>query len=254
MGMMMKIDIKNLENQKKEMRIEADWGDLETDYDDLLSEYLKVPVPGFRPGRAPRGIVEKRFRKEILDDVSARCAQRLSKQSLEDEGIMAGSHISITDIQIEKGEPFSFTAEFTEIPEFELPDYPALKLSSETDEEKRDEISEWMLNQTQVEVPDEIVKQELEFGDNAEAGKGSDEWNAACQRVKLLLVLRKIAREDGIEVDDTDVDDRIEQIASGCDTTASQLRQTLLSTGGLSRISSFLLAEKTLDYLIEVCG
>lgn len=250
----MKIDIQDLENQKKEMRIEADWEDLEADYDDLLSEYLKVPVPGFRPGKAPRGIVEKRFRKEILDDVSARCAQRLSKQALEDEDITAGSPISITNIQIERGEPFSFKAEFTEIPGFELPDYSALKLSSQTDDEKRDEISEWLLEHAQVEVPDEIVKQELEFGDGAEAEQGSDEWNAAAQRVKLLLVLRKIAGQDGIEVDETDVDERIGQIASECGTSASQLRQTLLSTGGLSRISSFLLAEKTLNYLIEVCN
>jgi len=31
------------------LKIEADWSELAVDYDDILAEYSKVRLPGFRP-------------------------------------------------------------------------------------------------------------------------------------------------------------------------------------------------------------
>ncbi|UCH37224.1 MAG: hypothetical protein JSV76_05950 [Candidatus Bathyarchaeota archaeon] len=250
----MQIEVYNIGKQKKEVRIETDWKDIQPDYNDILSEYLKVQVPGFRLGKAPKQIIEQRFRKEIFDDVAARCSQRLSRQALEKKDITSTGPISITDIEIERGEPFRFKTEFIVFPEFDLPDYTKFKLSLPTDAEKRDEISQWLLDNTRLDIPDELVKQELEFDDKTQVQPGSDDWNAALKRVKLLLIIRKIARVDGIELDEREVDERIDRIASEFGTTVSRLRSELLQNGGLSRISSFLLAEKVLDYLIEICS
>lgn len=248
----MKITIRDIGDQKKEARIELEWDRVQADYEDILEEYTKLPVPGFRPGKAPKARVEKLYQREILDDVGLRCAERFSRKALEDEGITTTGPIAITDLVVEHGEPFRFTAEFTQLPDFDLPDYSGFILREETDKERRDEISLWLLEQTTLDVPDELVRQELLFDGITEAQPGGKEWGAAFERVKLLLILDRIARRDGIEADDRDVEQRIDQIASANEMKPQMLKQRLLRDGGVSRLSRFLLAEKTLDYLIDI--
>ncbi len=249
----MRITVQDLENKKKKLLIEAGWKDLQDDYDDVLSEYQKIQVPGFRLGKAPREFVVRRFRKEILDEVSVRCAHRLSRKAMEKEGMSASGPVSVSDIEITYGKPFRFTAQFTALPEFQLPDYTHITLSTRTDEERRDELSEWLLKNTDFDIPDDLTRQELEFDNATGAEPGSEGWNAAIQRVKLLLILKKIAQQEGIEADEKDVSGRIEKMAQEFGVASSYLKQQLLQNGGLSRIGSFLLAEKTMDYLLGLC-
>ena len=53
------------------LKVEAEWSELAADYDDVVAMYAKAFVPGFRPGKVPRSVIEKRFQKEIFDDLSA---------------------------------------------------------------------------------------------------------------------------------------------------------------------------------------
>ena len=248
----MKTTIRDIGDNRREARVEVEWERVEADYEDILGEYMKLPVPGFRPGKAPRARVESRFKQEILDDVGARCARRFSRRTLEDEGITATGPIAVTDLVIEHGEPFRFTAEFTELPDFDLPDYSGFVLKEETDEGMRDEISGWLLEKTTFAIPDELVRQELSFDGMDEVQPGGEEWAAALKRVKLLLILDRVARRDGIEADDKDVEQRIDRIASTYGTKPQLLKQQLLRSGGMSRLSRFILAERTLNYLIDI--
>lgn len=247
----MKVSVKDIGNGRREARIEAEWEKIEPDYRDLLSEYAKLPVSGFRPGKAPMSMVEKDYRESILEDLGIRCAGRIARAALEAKGITTTGPVGIMEISVEYGGSINFMTEFTELPEFTLPDTSALTLESDSDEGMRDEISEFLLERTEFEVPDELVRQELLFDGLEGVEQESDEWNAALARVKLLLILGAIARRDGIDVDDRDVEERIAQIASAHGTDSDSLKKQLMRSGGLSRISSFLLAEKILDYLIE---
>jgi FKBP-type peptidyl-prolyl cis-trans isomerase (trigger factor) len=237
-----------------ELRVEADWVEIQADYEDLMSSYGALAVPGFRPGRAPGKQVERYFRKEIRADVVSRCVERLSHQAIEAEKLNPVGPISVSDVELEPGRPFRFLAWFTPAPEFDIPVLAALVLPEGTDAERRDAASAWLLENTDANVPDAVVEWELSFGDGSSATPGSAEWNAARDRAKLLLVLRAIARRDGVDVDDRDVDERIETMAGNLGTTARQLRNELLQKGGLRRIRTFMLAERTLDYLLEISG
>ena len=82
-------------------------------------------------------------------------------------------------------------------------------------------------------------------------GPGSEPWQAAAQRVKLMLILKRIAREEGIEVEEADVDRRIEEKAAEFGTKADILRAELEQGSGRPRLKDLLLAESVLDYLLE---
>ena len=65
------------------LKVEADWSELAVDYDDILAEYSKVRLPGFRPGKVPRSVIEKRFNTEIIEDLSQRAAKRLGREAVQ---------------------------------------------------------------------------------------------------------------------------------------------------------------------------
>ncbi|HSA77614.1 MAG TPA: trigger factor [Nitrospirota bacterium] len=44
---------KIVENGRQRMTIEADWPEVAADYEDIVSAYATVRVPGFRPGEVP---------------------------------------------------------------------------------------------------------------------------------------------------------------------------------------------------------
>ena len=66
-----------------------------------------------------------------------------------------------------------------------------------------------------------------------------------------MLILKKIAQQEGIEVDDTDIDNRIAEKAEEFKTTKKSLQAELEKGGGLQRLRDMLLAESTLEYLME---
>ncbi len=242
------------DEHKTEIEVEADWADIQADYDDLVSQYSALLLPGFRPGRAPREKVEGHFRREIRADVASRCVERLSRQAIVAENLNPIGPISVSDIEMEPGRFFRFMARFVSAPEFVIPDLNALALPDGTDSERRNMASAWLLQTTDMVVPDAVVEWELAFQDDSSAAPGSGEWSAASDRAKLLMVLSAIARRDGIDIDDRDVDERIETMAAGLGTTARQLKNELLHKGGLRRVRAFMLAERTLDYLLEMSG
>jgi FKBP-type peptidyl-prolyl cis-trans isomerase (trigger factor) len=248
----MRVKIADVGEGAKRMEVEVAWDDVRGDYDDMVEEYAKLPVPGFRPGKAPRPRVESHYRTAIVEDLQSRCIDRFTRQALKDQQVMAGSRLEVSGIVVVPEEPFRFAVEFTPLPEFELPDYSNVNLQSDSDPEKRDEISQWLLEHTVLTVPNELVREELRFDGADDSDPGSDKWQRAAERVKLMVTLQKIAEVDGIEVDDRDVDDRLEYMAEEYRMSSGDLRQRLLQNGGLLRVRNFLSAEMTLDYLLDV--
>ncbi len=92
----------------------------------------RVRIPGFRPGKAPRPVVERAvgwdaIRQEALDWLLPLTYQR----ALEDLGLDPVTPPQVEPPQFAPGEPFRFTAVFTVRPEVELGDYRALRVEAE---------------------------------------------------------------------------------------------------------------------------
>ena len=66
-----------------------------------------------------------------------------------------------------------------------------------------------------------------------------------------MLTLKRIAREEGIEVDEADVEHCFEEKAEIFGTTAETLRTELEKGGGIPRLRDLPLAESTLEYFLE---
>jgi len=247
----MNIEVNKIDEPKVKLLIESDWESIKDSYEDIFEEFAMTPIKGFRTGKAPRKIVEQRYGTSIIKEVGSNCSQNLCKQAMISRDLQAGSPISISEIHVKKGGSISFTAEFILMPEFELPNMANLQLLSESDEDQKDEISRFLLANTEVEIPDEMIHQEMELSGFKPEPSDLENWNAAKDRASLLLIISKIAEQDGIEVDDKDVEERTQMVAKENGTTSIELKHMLLSNGGLSRLRKFMLAESVLDYIID---
>jgi FKBP-type peptidyl-prolyl cis-trans isomerase (trigger factor) len=232
------------------INVEADWSELADDYDRIVTEYAKVPVTGFRPGKVPKNVIEKRFSKEIINELSRRFAQRIARDAVREAGIEALGPVEAMEIECAKGRTFLARLRFHPMPTIDLPDITGLTIDHEG-VDPRDQISLRLLELVSFGIPDQLVKDELALDGIGEAVSGNAEWQAATDRIKLMLILKQIARQEGIEVDEADVNNRIAEKAKEFGTTIKSLQSELDERGGLSRLRDMLIAESTLDYLLE---
>ena len=238
------------ENGYHRLSVEADWAELVTDYDDIVSEYAKARIPGFRPGQVPRNIIEKRFQKEIIEDLSRRSAHRIGLEAVREAGIEVLGPVEAEEIECARDQAFRARLRFHPMPTINLPDITSLKIDDEGGD-PRDQISLRLLQLVNFDIPGDLVKGELDLDGLGETAPGDAEWQAASDRIRLMLILKQIARQEGIEVDESDVETRIKEKASEFGTTVEELRSRLEKGGGRERLKDMLLAEGTLEYITE---
>jgi FKBP-type peptidyl-prolyl cis-trans isomerase (trigger factor) len=240
------------ENGYRCLSIEASWDEISADYDDLLTRYAaSVWLPGFRPGKTLRGAVEQRFQKELILDLSARTVQRLGREALREAGVEALGPPEASQIDCAKGQPFRALVNYLPMPDIQLPDLAGLD-AADGGTDPRDRISRRLLELVPFDVPDVLVHQELALDGFSDIAPGSAVWLAAAERIRLKVILKRIALQEGIEVDEIDVRKRITEKAKEFGTTVNALQIELEAGGGMGRLREMLIAESTLAYLVEL--
>lgn len=251
MGMSMEIVISEEEDSLKRATIVVPWGDVSADYDDAFRKFRNAAVPGFRKGKVPPEIIRKHFQKEISDIAKKHAAARLTRDALRQKGLRSVGGIAVVEADLSPNQDFRCVAEFIERPDFMLPDYSGLTLSSDEDDARRDEITDWFLAHVSIAIPERLVREELS-AENPDAQSGSMEWKYAEKRVRALMIFKEIAENEGIDVSDNELQERIKIMATEIGATPKQLEEHLIATGGVARLKEFMLAEATLTFLIEM--
>jgi len=73
----------------------------------------------------------------------------------------------------------------------------------------------------------------------------------ATENVKTELVLEAIAKAEGIQVDEAELNDELAKLAEGYQTSAENLKQALLARRELNLYRQSLVSEKTVSFLVE---
>jgi trigger factor len=105
--------------------------DIERYYDKAFSEMMETAsVPGFRSGRAPRKLVEARYRKQVTDQVKGSLLMDSLTQITEDEKFSAISEpdFDAEAVEVPESGPMTFEFDLEVRPEFDLPEWKGLKI------------------------------------------------------------------------------------------------------------------------------
>lgn len=128
----MNVTVENLGPCKKLLRIDIDAPAVTSAFADVAKEYQKhASLPGFRPGKAPKDMVLKRYEKEIEDEAKRKLMGDSYRSAIKDHKLEVVGYPDIEEIQFGKDQPMQFAATIETAPEFELPDYRSLPAQRE---------------------------------------------------------------------------------------------------------------------------
>ena len=120
----MKIDVKNINDYTKEVKLDIPWSTLEPDFNTTLKNFSKkVKLPGFRPGKIPRDRLMQQFQPNIEAQFMDDNIHKYYLTALQDQKIVPVNQAEIRDVNFKMGEHFSFTAKFEVEPDFKLPKF-----------------------------------------------------------------------------------------------------------------------------------
>ena len=137
---------------------------LDSNYDDLMHDAM---VPGFRKGRAPRRLVEKRFGVEVRESLTTSIIGQsffaaVENNNLEvlgdplfqvkaDEGVkLADLGEALDQLKLPESGDFTYTCEVELKPEFELPELKGIEIKTPTVEITDEMVNDEVLRQRKI--------------------------------------------------------------------------------------------------------
>ncbi|MEK0451684.1 MAG: trigger factor [Verrucomicrobiota bacterium] len=124
---------------------------------EVTSNYAKyAKLPGFRPGKAPRSVVEKKFSKEIREEVTKQVLSDACREAIKDKGLRVLSLSEVEDVVWGDDQSLAFRATLVLHPTFDLPDYKGIPVTVPSAEVTEAEIDEAIenLREQQADFPD----------------------------------------------------------------------------------------------------
>ena len=108
----------------------------------------EATLPGFRKGKVPRQLLEKRFGSTVRTETKHRLIADAYAQAIEEHGILPVGEPEPTEppekIELQAGKPLSFAVDVEVVPEFELPSLEGIEIKKPlleiTDEHVADRI------------------------------------------------------------------------------------------------------------------
>jgi trigger factor len=162
------ITVENLAPCRKLLRVELDAKSVDETFDAITKDYQKqASLPGFRPGKAPRDLVIKKYEADIQSDARRKLIGESYRKALEEKKISAVSQPDIEEIQFGRGQSLQFAATIETAPEFQLPSYKGLAIKREIKSVTDEDVAEALKRLAQQHVKFETVTRELKMGDVA---------------------------------------------------------------------------------------
>ncbi len=137
------VEMRDIGPCKKHIKVTVERKDIDARLGEQFSKLVADSnVSGFRPGKAPRRIVERRFSKEVFEQVKSEVLLASLEQLAEENDVapLAAPNIDPTQIQLPKEGPLIYEFDVEVRPEFDLPNYKGLKIRKPVHTFTQDEI------------------------------------------------------------------------------------------------------------------
>jgi len=138
------------------VRVLAD--DIAVKIDARLAEIGRdITIPGFRPGKAPTGVLRQRYGKAVVGEILEAAIHDSSQQAIAERGLTPAMQPKITDFsEYEEGKDLEYKMQVELMPEFEPADFSKIELEKITvriSDKEVDEALERLAAQNRVAEP-----------------------------------------------------------------------------------------------------
>ncbi|MFA5355784.1 MAG: trigger factor [Candidatus Omnitrophota bacterium] len=193
----MKIEVKKMDGNAREISIEVSGDIVKNKFEDVFKQIAKeAKIPGFRPGNAPRDILEKKYSSHAHELVMKELIPDLYNQAIDKEGLEVIELPDISDVKLDRA-TLSFKAKVEISPEIPVKNYKGIKVNYKKIEVGADMIKrniDSIKEARKIETVDDSFARSLGYPDLAELEKAIDkqiylkEENQQRQKIEKEIV------------------------------------------------------------------
>lgn len=275
----MEVTIKRAEDNSLTLQFKIPWSTVEKARTQITDDLIKdVEVAGFRKGKAPRELAEKKLSKDrVQEEVLRKVVTDSYNDAIKKENLTPIITPRIHVEQFDEGTAVTFTAETCELPKVDLKNYKdevkkitakskILVPGKENADVKTDDIINAALKTIEITIPKVLIEQESNrllsnmldelktLGMTLDQyltsrNKSSDELKVeyeqkAEQDLKIEFMLRAIADEEKIAVEEKDITDVLNSLQD------AQQKADIAKNPYL--LAALIRQQKTLDFLTKM--
>ena len=120
----MKVEVENQPHCVATLKIELPPEQVSKEWDAIANSFAaQARIPGYRPGKAPRRVIEAKFRKDIQDELTKKLVSKSYHEAIAEKQLRVVSLTNLEEVEFGDDRSMRFRATVVTAPEFELPDY-----------------------------------------------------------------------------------------------------------------------------------
>ncbi len=113
------------------LRVELEPERVEKEWQAVSKAFQKqARIPGFRPGKAPQALIEKKFESDIREELQNKLLRSAMNEAIEEKKLRVISVSNVDKVEILPDRSMHFTATLVMSPEFEMPDYSTIEIEA----------------------------------------------------------------------------------------------------------------------------
>jgi trigger factor len=194
----MNVNIEEPSTLRRKLTIEVEPDEIKSELDKAYNELKRgVVLKGFRPGHAPRNLLERFFGEQVRGEVAQKLVEEYTRKALEEHDLkpVVAPEIVTEQTDLQKDLALKFSATFDLRPKIEVKDYEDLKVP-----------------ESKVEVTDEQVAEAIERFRERQATLKKVEDRTLVQDGDYVLASIQ-AFENGKPMSSTRPDDRLVEVS-----------------------------------------
>ena len=202
----MKVTRENIDDLNAVVKVFIEKSDYEENVDKTLNDYRKkAQLPGFRPGKAPLGLIKRRFEKAtVAEEINKILGQSLNDYLVDEKLRILGEPLTSDEhqnpIDWEKDESFEFAFDIALSPEIDVQlneelklDFYTITVSDEMVNEQIDSITSQMGNFAEVEA---VTEKSMIRGDFVELDEEGNPKEEGIRAEEVLITMERIQDEE----------------------------------------------------------
>src|SRR5947208_4795024 len=139
----MKVEVETQPHCVATLKIELPPEQVTQEWDAIANSFARqARIPGYRPGKAPRRVIEAKFRKDIQDELTKKLVSKSYQEAIAEKQLRVVSLTNLEDVEFGDDRSMRFRATVVTAPEFDLPDYKNIPVELPSAEVKPEDIDE----------------------------------------------------------------------------------------------------------------
>ena len=129
----MNVQLNSVSDTRKSLVVTLDAAEVDTEHQAVVGQFTReARLPGFRPGKAPAGMIAKKYAKEIGEEFKQKVVAQAYRGALEKEKLEVLNVVNVEEGAIALGQSATVTVTVDVRPEIALPEYVGMPTEVES--------------------------------------------------------------------------------------------------------------------------